>query len=481
MLSILFLFLYRITEKYGGYKSLPRFESEAEFNNFIKQPKLSIIIFTNDTENAYFANYALIRINKSVISFGTASEDLGKKFDCNNFPCSIAFKDENQILNGVQYPAPTQASLFYSWCIDILSFPFRTIQSREQLVKLLSLSNITCAIGVDSPQIPSNLPENLLYYSTSSELFNNININVSNGVYIFNGADRSLNLVLNGNFDEFLHSKIISYDYVDFSKKKYVAGFYFNHSNFHNDSSSLLEEENQMNILKEIASKDEFSKNFFFSPFDERIIIQNKLQFRETPLFIVLENIPSSNSSLRHWTVNDKEKVFDVDFLCNFLKTIQSGELKYKPLDEKGDKFPYPENDTYVISYSEFSEKVNQDIDVIAICYSTFDKYILMRTAVQTVVNHLNTSNITFICLNLTCNEVPNEINVEPPGGVFFFTKGKKDSPIPYMFKRFQFFDVLNFIKRHTTIKYDFPVFNNMEKEQEIALSRIALRNSTKV
>ena len=122
MLSILFLFLYRITEKYGGYKSLPRFESEAEFNNFIKQPKLSIIIFTNDTENAYFANYALIRINKSVISFGTASEDLGKKFDCNNFPCSIAFKDENQILNGVQYPAPTQASLFYSWCIDILSF-----------------------------------------------------------------------------------------------------------------------------------------------------------------------------------------------------------------------------------------------------------------------------------------------------------------------------------------------------------------------
>lgn len=481
MLSILFIFLYRITEEYGGYLHLPRLETETEFNDFIKQPKHSIIIFVNDTEDAYFSNYAIYRINKSAISFATASENLGKKYKCNNFPCSIPFKNGNQIVNGVQYPAPTQASLFYSWCIDILSFPLRKIQNLEQLTKLLSLSNITCAIGVGLSEIPSNLPDNLLYYSTSSELFKNANMNVSNGTYIFNGADRSLNLVLNDNFDEFLHSNIISYDYVDFSKKKYVAGFYFNHSNFNNNTSALLEEENKMKILKEVSRKDDLSKNFFFSPFDDKVIVENRLQFRETPLFVVLESVPSVNLTLRHWVINDKEKVYNVDYLVNFLNNIQNGKLEYHDLDNKGDKFPYPENDTYVISYSEFSEKVNQDIDVLAICYSTFDKYILIRTAVQTVVDHLNTSNITFVCLNLTCNEVPNEINVMPPGELFFFAKGQKATPIRYMFKRFQFFDILNFIKRHTSIKYDIPVFNNMEKEHEIALSRIALRNSTKI
>ena len=250
MLSFLFLFLYRITENYGSYSLLPRFETETEFNDFIKQPKHTVVIFANDTEDAYFTTYALYRLNKSAISFGTASEDLGKKYNCDHFPCSIPFINGKQIIDCVQYPAPTQASLFYSWCNDILNFPFRKIQNREQLIQLLSLSNITCAIGVNSSEVPSNLPKNLLFYSASSKFFDEINMNISSGVYIFNGADRSLNLVSDNNFDEFLHSNIISYDLVNFSKKKYIAGFYFNHSNFYNDSTFLLEEENKMKILK---------------------------------------------------------------------------------------------------------------------------------------------------------------------------------------------------------------------------------------
>lgn len=483
MLIFLFLFLYRITETYGGYLHLPRLENKNEFDDFIKQSNYSIIIFTNDTENVYFANYAIFRLNKSIISFGTASEDQGEKYNCNQFPCSIPFKDGKQILNNVKYPAPTQASLFYSWCYDILNSPFRSIQNPEQLIQLLSLSNVTTAIGVDSVEVPQNLPESLTFYSTSSKMFDKINISVSSGIYVFNGAERSLNLVKNGNFDEFLHSNIISFDNIDFSKKKYVAGFYLNNSvsNCNNNTNLILNEEKKINILKEIASKNEFAKEFFFSPIDEDVIIQNKLQFRETPLFVVFEMVPSSNHTLRHYVVNGEEKVYNIDFLCGFLDGIQKGEINYVPLDQIGEKFPYPENDTHVISYSEFKDKVNEDADVLAICYSTIDKYILMRTAVQTVVNHLNTSNITFVCLNLTCNEIPDEINVIPPGGMFLFPKGQKDNPIPYMFKRYQFFDVLNFIKRHSTIKYDVPSFSNMEKEQEIVLSRISLHNITKV
>lgn len=470
MISLLFLFFYRITETIGGHRLLPQLENQ-ELKKFIGRPQYSVIVFADNKEDAYFVNYAIARLNESLISFAISPEDQGEQYQCTTFPCVVPFQNGQQITKFIQYPVPTQGSLFYSWCCSLLNPQFHVVKNPYRLENLLNQDNISGIFGVDNIEPPSNLPEDVPFYSVPSQTFREINLTIPSGLYVFHGATRNLNLIKNHeNLEESLKTNIISFEKVDFTKKKYVAGYYFPSA-----ESEIRQQDQYMNLLIDISKRKDFS-DFYFSPFNDETIIMNKLQFRETPLFIVFEKVPDSRT-LRHYTKGGTDKINDIDYLTGFLNGIQTGKLKYEPLSNINIAHQLKDYAQFEISYKEFTQKVNEDRDVLVVCYSTFPSYGVMISVSKLVVEHLNTSNITLVSLNLTCNEVPDEINVIPPGGIFLFSKDKKDQPIPFMFNRYQFFDVLNFIKKYSTITYDITPFNNRDKDHELALIRYGFQH----
>ena len=459
MLEIFLIFLYRISEPIGSNRKVP-FLASGDVNSFVKQAEKSIVIFSDDVEKCNFINYAHLKL-KDNLKFAIAPEKYGENYNCKDYPCTVPFENGEQ----VNYlPLPSRiASLFYSWCKHFVNPKYSRIANKAKLQTTLNSIDGACVIGIDTADMPSDLPSDMMFYSVDSDVVHSLNISAEKGVYVFRSSDRELVKVENGNYKDLTETPIVAFKNVDFSKKKYVAGFWI-------DDLNPERSENEISILNQLSKEEsDLANDFYFSSYDLDVIVKNRLYYRPVPLFAVFKK---EGDNLLRWTFSG-EQTHDSAFLKKVMNQIRSGELSSGPLNNKD------EGNSHSISYFEFTEKVNEDKDVFLVIVKNEETYASLVSTAKIVTELFQSDQITYYWINLSENDIPHELNPSPTATFYLFPKGNKKSPIPYSLSRVKVFDVLNFIKRHSSIKYDLPSYNIVQKESEIRELRDLILNQT--
>ncbi|OHS97141.1 hypothetical protein TRFO_36726 [Tritrichomonas foetus] len=448
------LSITRITDPIGEINYIPKLEPK-QIPYFLNEDGINLLFFANDLSKCEYANFAISYFSK-YIKFAVAPESEGKNYQCKSYPCAVPYKSGKPIKN---IPlAPYQSTLFSHWCFRLLSPNSVNLKNAEYLRVLLNTTSGFYVIGVDTPKRPANLPSDITYYYGTSTMFEQLQIrNVTKGVYVYRGADHFLTQVENDSIESYTNlfeTPITPYEFIGFDDKRYIAGFYFDE----NDAESC---ELEMNILINISRN--FIDEFHFTKFDLNAIQEGKLQFNKRPLFVVYDN---TQPRTKNWIISGT-KSHDTFYVSSFLEQIKSGIALYS----------HKSQPTYnSIEVDKFNETINNENDTIVIVADAFNDYIDIKTVIDAVLDHINCSTINYVTLNVSVNDLPEQLNPTTLPAVFMFSKDRKNE-LPIRFHgNFMFQDLMGFIEQTAKSVFEIPPYDLHAKNELIRKMRAEQR-----
>ncbi|KAH0793326.1 Thioredoxin family protein [Histomonas meleagridis] len=436
---------------------------DSKIEEFIQSHNRSVIIFQKDNYVLDYMDYGIYRY-RDQINIALASYEKSNLANCVFSPCIAAFSQGKHISNFAEYPTPTE---FAGWLREIMNPKINNLEYPEQLRRFLSLKGAHI-IGVDTEEVPQNIPEDETFYNTSSSLFKFFDMKVDKGVYVYRFSDRQL-IPYNGNFDDLKDSHLVNLNLFKSMEKPFFGGFITN-----DDNTTRAEEE--ISILDKLAVEFIDKANFVIADdYEGRSIIKKaSLENAQAPYFFLLN---STDLGPNRWLIQNIQKQSNYTFIESFVRDAIDGKINFSKVSAQFPDEP-PEVVFRQLTAVTFEEAVNQnDTDVLVVITAPWCghckhfKPVLNATA-QMVVN--KTDKIKFYWIDGTLNELPESFpNFDGYPTMFMWPAGKKRKEDVISFDEDRTIEsIIKFLNESATTnisEYDFDFEAGKELQKKIA------------
>lgn len=481
LLPILFGICGRIKVPIGQTSYIPFLEGKP-LKNELSKNKRSIVIFTDPTSTIDFADFA-IHEYKSQIKFIRSTISEGRSnYQCPDIsPCVLAFEKSKALK--LEIPTVLQPAQFLLWVQNSLTPGIINVSTSGHLHQLLIGHDPLIFEVVDKKKLNSKktyekrkiIPDNFTVYLATQPLFENLNVQVEKGYYLFRPADHELiplteKQIRSNIIDQLLQpsnsSNVLDINQCNISEKPFLAGYMINES----DTNSC---EIELKILKDLASK--YSEQMHFTTLygkpSELYKKASDLLTLPTPYFFIFN---TSDIQGGRWLIYKSENYNNLEYVNNFVKRVLLDEEFFTVISEDIPTYPGYETEPFKkIVADNFDDLViDNDNDVLVAFTAPWCphcnnfKPILNETAYL-----LKDTKAKIYYIDGSKNDIPEFVpTMEGYPTLFFWPAGKKEeAPIKYTGIR-RFKDVLSFINKTSTNKIELPPYDEEEIKERIKL-----------
>ena len=455
-IMIILLITFRIHELIGELNYIPKINETKEIEIFLKKNTNSLIFFDDSEDPCPFAKFSLNKLKKN-INFALSTNEIGKSYGCLTFPCIKAFL--NGKLIDTYENLPLSSIDFMLWSKNLFEGNFRTLYHPEE-IRLLLEGKKTIIFGVDVKEIPKYIPNDIIFYSTSSELFKLLNFNVSKGIYQYNPSERYLRLLSNKNkYDE--NEYIMNYPNDNIQNKKYWGGFVI-------DTDNNKDNEKEFQLLTDLGKK--YSKDInFINIYGEaglKILKFAHIQYFDIPFFVLFE----SNKTLqRRWSIINYNDLHNFTYLDNFINDIIYNNKP--PIRQSENIIENKNRKMLTTSHNNLNESLLSSEYDSVVLFTSKQCQICLRLflLVNKTASLLRQNPIKIYHFNTSLNDIPEYINfLDSLPSLYYFKRKDLDNPIK--FRGIEEVDsIIDFIKSNSKIPIDVPYFDSKKVHDDIA------------
>lgn len=436
----------------GLSNSIPVLKDD-ELEIKIQSHQKTVVFFLNNSESIDFANFAMFRLN-GTLSFVKSYSSISSNFDCNDFPCPVAFQN-GRIVNTVK--APLAPVPFSTWCYELVINNNVHINTPEEL-RLLFNKHGSFVIGVDMKKRPTTMKDSEMFYIASSSCFVPFNLNVSAGIYVFRSADRQI-VRVSGDYRKYTKTMIVDPVITNISSRPYVAGFFLEGNNVDMNSEEIQ-------LLNKLAHKYSEKIHFvpFYGGFASILADAGRIGWLETPLFVVFQ---SNNLKGQRWAIQG-QKAHNFEFLDLFIEEVLTGNNNNSVVSSQITQDSHP----LAIETQGFFEKINNDgkDSIVLIVSKRFSQCNMYISLFEEANRILEGYKIQFYILNVSENDVPQTLSIPSKMPMLYLWLHGKDIELPIEFTgEVTIADIVEFSVEHSSFNNTAP-----EYDSDSIMARIA-------
>lgn len=406
----------RMSEPVEEWQAIP-FVTGRNHTELIQNSEVAVILYGSEYgEDIFsFANYAIGKYK--TINFARSTSKDAEEMEIHYAPCSRAYV-KGKLL---EKELVQQPFAFAAYCEDLVKAndPIRYLLTPEALREVIE-SMDSVLIGIDQCEVPANRKKGEILYCTDSQIFKFLGINVTTGLHVYRGRDRSLLPVKPSNYRGYMKSHIADVLTADLSSRPYFAGYVID------EGSTFAEEE--LAILTKLSAKSELREYFHIGPLygTAAMIFENAANtgFLQRPLFLVV--VTQEDAKAGRWVVNTPDHVHDIDYLTRYLIGIANESIPYKHISS-----PIDEANPLSINYDTYWSVINaSEVPAVVIFWSNTIKNATEWSAIFREANTLMNGQVRFYVYDAGINDLPQGISLNGLPVIGLYRYGKQ--PVAY-------------------------------------------------